>query len=156
MRLILDQLGIGDYEEALKPMKEISALLNVAAEKDVPEVKLLYHKIPIIDMQPIPVPQMREAVDWIRDHIRQHKIMVFCNAGVGRSPSVVIGYLCCVLGYGFGEAVEFVARRKADISTLPNLIKTIEEAKTLSNPSCRTLPSITKIDAKNVASAKRS
>jgi hypothetical protein len=67
----------------------------------------------------------------------------------------VIGYLCCVLGYGFGEAVEFVARRKADISTLPNLIKTIEEAKTLSNPSLRALPSKTGIDAKNMASARK-
>jgi protein-tyrosine phosphatase len=156
MRCILDQLAIGNYEEALKPLKEISALLNVAAEKDIPDTNLLYHKIPIIDMKPIPVSQMREAVDWIRDRIHEHKIMVFCNAGVGRSPSVVIGYLCCVLGYGFGEAVEFVAQRKADISTLPNLIKTIEEAKALSNPSCRTLPSVKKIDAKNAVSARKS
>jgi len=80
-------------------------------------------------MQPIPSKQMREAVEWIRDQIAEYKIMVFCNAGVGRSPSVVIGYLCCVLGYGFGEAVEFVARRKPEISILPNLIKTIEAVK---------------------------
>lgn len=55
--------------------------------------------------------------------------MVFCNAGVGRSPSAVIGFFCSVLGYGFGEAVEFVARKKSDISILPNLIKTIEATK---------------------------
>ena len=55
--------------------------------------------------------------------------MVFCNAGIGRSPSVVIGYLCCVMGYSFGDAVEFVARRKPDISILPGLIRTIEVVK---------------------------
>jgi hypothetical protein len=41
----------------------------------------------------------------------------------------VIGYLFCVLGYGFGEAVELVARKKFDISILPDLIRTVEEAK---------------------------
>ena len=129
MNFILDQLSIGNYEEALKPPPTISALLNVAIEKDIHDSTVLYHKIPIVDMQPIPSKQMREAVEWIRDQIAEYKIMVFCNAGVGRSPSVVIGYLCCVLGYGFGEAVEFVARRKPEMSILPNLIKTIEAVK---------------------------
>jgi protein-tyrosine phosphatase len=129
MNFILDNLAIGKYEEALCTPSAISALLNVASEKDLGETDLLYYKIPIIDMQPIPTDQMREAVEWIEHHIVQQKIMVFCNAGVGRSPSVVIGYLCCYLGYGFGEAVEFVAKRKPDISTLPNLIRTIENTK---------------------------
>jgi protein-tyrosine phosphatase len=131
MRFILDRLAIGNCEEAQKRCTEISALLGVAAERNIENTDLLYHKIPIVDMRPIPMSQMREAVDWIRDHISEHKIMVFCNNGVGRSPSVVVGYLCCVLGYGFGEAVEFVARRKSDISILPNLIKTIEEVKNI-------------------------
>ncbi len=77
-------------------------------------------------MQPIPEAQLQAAVEWIKVHINTHKIMVFCNAGIGRSPSVVVGYLCCVLGYGFGEAVELVAKKRPYMSTLPNLIKTIE------------------------------
>jgi len=128
MKFILDNLAIGSYEDTLKPPSEITALLNVAKEKDI-ETKLLYHKVPIIDMQPIPSEQMKEAVEWIRDHISRYKIMVFCNAGVGRSPSIVIGYLCCSPGYSFGDAVEFVAKRKPDISILPKLTRTIEAAK---------------------------
>jgi len=128
MRFILDHLAIGSYEEALRPSSDITALLNVAEEKDL-ETSLLYHKVPIIDMQPIPSAQMLEAVKWIQKHIGRHTIMVFCNAGIGRSPSVIIGYLCCVLNYGFGEAIEFVAKKKPDISILPNLIRTIEEVK---------------------------
>ena len=129
MDFILEQLAIGNYEEALKPPPKISALLNVAMERDLHHTDLLYHKIPIVDMRPIPSEQMKEAAEWIRDHISRHVIMVFCNAGIGRSPSVVIGYLCCALGYGFGEAVEFVAKRKSDISILPDLIKTIQAAR---------------------------
>ena len=128
MKFILDHLAIGSYEEALRPSSEITALLNVAKEKDL-KTSLLYHKVPIIDMQPIPSAQMLEAVKWIQKHISKHIIMVFCNAGIGRSPSVVIGYLCCFLNYGFGEAVEYVAKRKSDISILPNLLRTIEEVK---------------------------
>lgn len=129
MNFILDHLAIGSYGEALNPPSDISALLNVANEKDIEGTTLVYYKIPIIDMQPIPPEQMKEAVEWIKDHIVHHKIMVFCNAGIGRSPSVVIGYLCCSLGYSFGDAVEFVAKRKPDISTLPHLIRTIEDTK---------------------------
>jgi len=128
LKFILDHLAIGSYEEALRPSSEITALLNVAKEKDL-KTSLLYHKVPIIDMQPIPSAQMLEAVKWIQKHISKHIIMVFCNAGIGRSPSVVIGYLCCFLNYGFGEAIEYVAKTKSDISILPNLLRTIEEVK---------------------------
>ena len=128
MKFIIDNLAIGGYEDALKPPSEITALLNVAEEKEI-ETKLLYHKVPVVDMQPIPHEQMKEAIEWIRDHITRYKIMVFCNACIGRSPSVVIGYLCCFLGHSFGDAVEFVAKRKPDISVLPDLIRTIEDVK---------------------------
>jgi protein-tyrosine phosphatase len=129
-KFILDNLAIGNYEAALDPPPTISALLNVAAERDLPDTTLVYQKIPIVDMQPIPSEQMREAVEWIGDHVPEYHVMVFCNAGVGRSSSVVIGYLCCRMRYGFGAAIEFVARKKPDISILPNLIETIEAAKT--------------------------
>ena len=85
MKFILHNLAIGSHEDALKPPSEITALLNVAKEKDI-ETNRLYQKVPIVDMQPIPSEQMKEAVEWFRDHIDRYKIMVFCNAGVGRSP----------------------------------------------------------------------
>lgn len=129
-RFILDNLAIGNYEAALNPLPTISALLNVAAERDLQETSCIYYKVPIIDMQPIPAAQMQEAVAWLKRYISEHQIMVFCNAGIGRSSSVVVGYLCCERGYGFGEAVEFVARRKPDISILPNLIETIKATQT--------------------------
>jgi len=113
LKFILDHLAIGSHEEALRPSSEITALLNVAKEKDL-KTSLLYHKVPIIDMQPIPSAQMLEAVKWIQKHISKHIIMVFCNAGIGRSPSVVIGYLCCFLNYGFGEARYFYSSQSIE------------------------------------------
>jgi len=70
MKFILNNLAIGSYDDALAPPSDITALLNVVSEKDV-ETKHLYHKVPNIDMQPIPPNQMKEAVKWIRDHVSQ-------------------------------------------------------------------------------------
>jgi protein-tyrosine phosphatase len=128
MIFILNNLAIGDYKDALNPSPEIRAMLCVAREKDITETDgILYYKVPIIDMQPIPVTQLKESVQWIKEQISEHRILVFCNAGVGRSTSVVVSYFCCVLGYSFGHAVEYIATRKPYMSTLPNLKKDIEE-----------------------------
>jgi protein-tyrosine phosphatase len=123
---ILDHLSVGPYDEALSPSDDIDALLNVAEEHDLPETDRVTHKVSVTDMQPIPVEQLEEAVRWIDAHIDDHHIYLFCNAGVGRSPSVAVSYLCCYRGYSFGDAVEYVARRKSDVSTLPELIDRIE------------------------------
>jgi len=127
--IIKGKLSIGSYKDALDPSGEITALLCVASERDLKNPVLFYHKIPIIDMRPVAVDQLKEAVLWIEKHIDINHIMVFCNAGVGRSSSVVIAYLCCIMGYGFGEAVEYVAVRKPYISPLPNLLLSIEDVK---------------------------
>ena len=129
MNYIFKNLAIGNFEDAQDIPAGIDALLCVAQEIDLSHIRCLYYKVPIVDMQPIPEDQLKEAVVFIRDHIENHKIMVFCNAGVGRSPSVVVAYLSCVQGYGYGEAVEFVASRKPFMSTLPNLILSIEQLK---------------------------
>lgn len=126
---ILDHLSVGPYDEAVSPPDNVDALLNVAEEHDLPETGRITHKVPVTDMRPIPVDQLEEAVRWIDTHIADHHIYLFCNAGVGRSPSVAVSYLCCYRGYGFGEAVEYLARRKSDVSTLPELIDRIDEVK---------------------------
>ena len=131
MNYILKNLAIGNFEDAQDPPAGIDTLLCVAQEIDLSHVRCLYYKVPIVDMQPIPEDQLKQAVLFIRDHIKDYKIMVYCNAGVGRSPSVVVAYLACVEGYGYGEAVEFVATKRPYMSTLPNLILSIERLKAM-------------------------
>ena len=127
MNWILDNLAIGDFHEALRPPSAITALLCVAEEHPLPPTSLLAHKVPMVDMKSIPLPLLKEAVDWLAAHIGDHRILVYCHGGVGRSPSVVVAYLCCALEYGFGEAVELVATRKPRMVTLPNLILRIAD-----------------------------
>ena len=132
MDFILENLAIGEYDEALAPHRKISALLCVANERDIKMPRLFYHKVAVIDMQPIPADQLKEATDWIHHAItRGHHVLVFCNEGTGRSLSIVIAYLCCRLGYQFGRAIEHVATIRPKISLLPNLIVSIEEVKVL-------------------------
>jgi protein-tyrosine phosphatase len=131
MDFILDRLAVGSYQEALQPPAGITALLSVAEEHDLDQPTLLYHKVPVADMKAIPAPQLKEAVEWIAAHIEDHHIMVFCHGGVGRSPTIIVAYLCCMLGMGFGEAVEFVATRKPRMTILPKLILRIAEVKQL-------------------------
>ena len=51
MKFILDNLAIGSYEDALNPPSEITALLNVAKEKDI-ETDLLFTKFPSLTCNP--------------------------------------------------------------------------------------------------------
>lgn len=128
MDFILDNVAIGEYEEAVSPSPEINALLCVAEERNLSSPTLPYHKVPITDMKPIPTDQLRDALGWIhRVTSAGGKVLVFCNLGTGRSPSVVISYLCCRKNYSFGEAVEMIARKRPNISILPRLILSIEE-----------------------------
>ncbi len=127
MDYILDNLAIGNYDDSLKPPPEINAILCVAQEKNIVNHTIPSHKVPIVDMQPIPVDQLKEAIAWIRNaHAQGHRVMVFCYEGIGRSSSVVIAYLCLRFDFGFGEAVEYVAKRRPSISILPNLISCID------------------------------
>jgi protein-tyrosine phosphatase len=128
---ILDNLAIGSAADAWSGLTTVDALLCVAQEIELPPRFFVSHKVAIVDMQPIPVEQMAEAVSWIDAMIGRYRILVFCNAGVGRSSSCVIAYLCCKRGFGFGEAVEYVARRRPYVSILPNLLLTIEGVNSL-------------------------
>jgi protein-tyrosine phosphatase len=128
---ILDNLAIGSAADAWSGAKAADALLCVAQEVELPPGYDACHQVPIVDMQPIPAAQLAEAVAWIDAQIETRRILVCCNAGVGRSSSCVIAFLCCRRGFGFGEAVEFVARRRPYISILPNLLLTIEAVKAL-------------------------
>jgi protein-tyrosine phosphatase len=124
---ILDHLAIGSAKDAWERPPEVDAMLCVAEEIDLPPGIAVTHKIPVRDMLPIPARQLAEAIEWIDRHLANRRVLVFCNAGVGRSTSTVVAYLCCRRDYGFGEAVEYVARRRPYMSILPNLLPTIEE-----------------------------
>lgn len=130
MHHILEHLAVGNAVDALNALEHFDAFLNVASEIQFEPTAFperTYLKVSIDDMRPIPAFRLMEAAEFIDQHIAHKRILVFCDGGVGRSPSVVIGYLCSK-GMRFGQAVEFVAMRKSYISILPELIESIRKA----------------------------
>jgi hypothetical protein len=133
---ILEHLAVGNPVDAQCAHEHFDAFLNVASEVgydpsffgDRP-----YLKVAIDDMKPIPAFRLMEAAEFIDQHIHNKRILVFCDSGVGRSPSVAIAYLCSK-GMRFGQAVEFVAMRKPYMSILPDLIESIKKGFTRPPP----------------------
>lgn len=127
MVFILENLSLGNLEDAENSSQEITALLNVADDVELSKPAKKYHKIPLTDGPPAPVEKMLEAIHWIEKNIISDKILVFCRYGAGRSASVVIGYLCS-LGFDYTEAVKFILSKKRHVEPLPLLAETIKIA----------------------------
>ena len=113
MDYILDRLAVGDIHDARTPPKEITALLNCADEHDTDREGLAYCKLPLVDFQPIDPHVIPKAVSWLKEVIVDHAVLVHCNAGIGRSPSIVVCYLY-EIGFGFEQAVRLVKRKRPD------------------------------------------
>lgn len=127
MTFILERLAVGDLEDLEKPGEEIGSILIVAEEVEINPPPGKYYKISLKDGTPIPVEKMRDAIGWIREHIASEKVLVACHYGVGRSASVVIGYLCS-MGFTYKEALDFVSSKRPGVDPMPDLEKTIKES----------------------------
>ncbi|MEF9425716.1 MAG: dual specificity protein phosphatase family protein, partial [Candidatus Mariimomonas ferrooxydans] len=123
---VLPGLAIAKKDGIENAPEEITAILNVADDVDIYPPPGNYHKIPLKDGVPPPVEKIEEAIHWIRKNIVNHKVLVFCRYGAGRSASVVIGYLCSI-GYDYEDALRLVASKKPDINPLPSLAETLKK-----------------------------
>lgn len=127
MHHVTGSLLVGNVEDAKKPPSFVEGLLFLAAEHDIPPPDgLLFAKIPLIEFGQADPQQVHEAVAWLERHAPKKKIMVCCRAGMGRSVSMVIAYLCCVQGMGYPEALQLLKSRRPGATPLPNLEATIQ------------------------------
>lgn len=111
MHYILERLAVGDIDDARNLPREITALLNCSEEHDTSRDGIEYIKIPLIDFQAINPEYIPKAVAWIKEKIVNHRVLVHCNAGIGRSPSIAVCYLY-EIGFGFEEAVKLVKSKR--------------------------------------------
>jgi protein-tyrosine phosphatase len=127
MHHVTDSLSVGNVEDAKQPPAFVEGVLFLAAEHEIPPpAGLLFSRIPLIEFGQASPQQVYEAVAWLEQHALKKKIMVCCRAGMGRSVSMVIAYLCCVQGMEYSEATQLLKARRPGATPLPNLDVTIQ------------------------------
>ncbi len=132
MNLITDRLFVGNINDAMRPPVQIGALLLVAEEYTIDAPKWLnYAKIPFKDFGEANPGRLADAVRWVEQHVMDNRVMVCCRAGMGRSVSVVMAYLCCVEHMAYADVLKLIMTRRPGAMPLPNLEHTVEHVLTL-------------------------
>jgi protein-tyrosine phosphatase len=132
MQYITDRLLVGTIEDAREPPKLIGGLLLVAEELTVAGPKgVPYAQVPLKEFGEASAPLLYRAVEWLERHVGDQPLLVCCRAGIGRSVSVILAYLCCVEGKPYIEALNLVKARRPGAMPLPGLEQTIEVVKRL-------------------------
>ena len=132
MHLITETLSVGNINDAREPPVKIGALLLVAAEYSLESSGcLVFGRIPISEYAEAEPLLLDQAVSWVEQHISDHRVMVCCRAGMGRSVSVVMAYLCCVQGLTYAEVLKLVMMRRPGAMPLPKLEEAITQVRLL-------------------------
>lgn len=132
MHLITDKLLVGTIDDAREPPPVIGTLLLVAAEFTVePPSWVEYHRIPITEYAEAEAGPLLQAIEWLEERVPQGRTLVCCRAGMSRSVSVVMAYLCCVEGMDYHDVLKLVMTRRPGAIPLPNLQTVIEQVRIL-------------------------
>lgn len=128
--MINKRVLVGNADDARNPPPQVTAVLMVAEEQNVTvPSRVVYAKIPFKEFAAPTVSALHEAVEWVAAHVAEHRLMVCCRVGMGRSVSVVIAYLCCIEGMSYADAVKLVLTRRPGGMPLPCLQETIEDVR---------------------------
>ena len=132
MHMITEKLLVGSIDDAREPPSVISTLLLVAAEFTIePAAWLNYRQIPIKEFGEADPSVLLQAVEWLEQHVPESRVLVCCRAGMSRSVSVVMAYLCCVEGMTYADVMKLVMARRPGAIPLPNLQSAIEQVRLL-------------------------
>jgi protein-tyrosine phosphatase len=132
MHLITEHLLVGSIDDAQALSEVIGTLLLVAEEFTItPPAWIDYHRIPFREFAKVDPLKLMEAVQWLEPRAPKGRTLVCCRAGMGRSVSVVMAYLCCVEGRTYDEVLKLVMARRPGAMPLPNLQVAIEQVRQL-------------------------
>jgi protein-tyrosine phosphatase len=132
MHFITESLLVGNINDASEPPPQVSAVLLVAAELTVrPPIWLLFGRIPFSEYAEAEPVLLDRAVSWVEQHLSDNRVMVCCRAGMGRSVSVVMAYLCCVQGMTYSEVLKLGMMRRPGAMPLPKLEEAIAQVRLL-------------------------
>jgi protein-tyrosine phosphatase len=112
-----------DDLETLEKVLAITAILNLQTDEDIAAANLNWerleshyktcavklHRMPIKEDQVVLRKKLLQCVDCL-EHLlaNSHTVYLHCTAGIGRSPTVAIGYLHRCLGWEMDAAVRYV------------------------------------------------
>ncbi len=134
MHQITDRLFVGNIYDARQPTTQVSAVLLVAEEYDIEAPGgVVYGRIPFKEYGEVHPSTLASAVNWVERHVSDNQVMVCCRAGMGRSVSVVMAYLCCVEGMAYADVLKLVMARRPGAIPLPRLEATVQEVCRLRN-----------------------
>lgn len=132
MHLITEKLLVGTIEDAREPPAVIGALLLVAEEFTIePAAWVDYRRIPIKEFAEADPGRLLQAIEWLEQRVPESRVLVCCRAGMSRSVSVVMAYLCCVEGMAYADVLNLVMARRPGAMPLPYLESAIEEVRLL-------------------------
>jgi protein-tyrosine phosphatase len=128
MYQITETLFVGNIYEVERPPAAIGALLLVAEEfTPSPPAGLIYERIPFTEFGEAKAASLNQAIDWIERHHQDNRVLVCCRAGMGRSVSVVMAYLCCVQNMAYPDVFQLMMARRPGACPLPNIQATIRD-----------------------------
>lgn len=132
MHYVTESLLVGNVEDAQKPPPFVGAVLFLAAEHEIePPSGVAFERVLLKEFQEADPRDVKAAVNWMERQAASSRVMVCCRAGMGRSVSMVIAYLCCVKGMSYADALELLRARRPGATPLPNLERTIEKVQEL-------------------------
>jgi protein-tyrosine phosphatase len=124
-------LYIGEQVDAESPPLFISAVFWTALDPQLlPPPNVLFARLPLKEYTEPNLIDLEMGVQWLARHLPEHHILVACRVGFGRSPSIIIAYLCCMHGLSFEEARDLVTQKRPGTTPLPHLASLIEQLKT--------------------------
>ena len=130
---ILPNLFIGSHPRSIEDIERlrreagITAVLNIHTDDDMRAVNLdflpleaHYKTCPIVLRRTPMIEEQVELRDKLWSAIRAlsellaegHTVYLHCTAGIGRAPTVAIGYLHTCLGWELDEAIAHVKERR--------------------------------------------
>jgi protein-tyrosine phosphatase len=136
MHQITDRLFVGNIYDSAQPPAQIGALLLVAEEYQLEAPSwLISSRIPFKEFGEADPNVLADAVRWVERHIADNRVMVCCRAGMGRSVSVAMAYLCCVEGMAYADVLKLVLAKRPGALPLPNLEEGIEQVRLIRQPA---------------------
>lgn len=127
MNYITDNLYVGDEVDATQePMDHIDRVVTMCQGSN----HMTTDHFPIDDGEH-PYPVFREAADTVLECLENNEtVMVHCNAGISRAPSVAAAALAAYRGVDYGTALSTVRSSRPIVDPCDDLVYSLSKYST--------------------------